>query len=66
MFSIAMRIIPLIGLILNSNSDRYQLFSELLLDFQLIPFKRYEYISKQIDEIGIELGGWIKKQRQRE
>ncbi len=61
-----MKIILRIGLILNSNSDRYQLFSELLLDFQLIPLKRYEYISKQIDEIGIELGGWIKKQRQRE
>ncbi len=40
-----MKIILRIGLILNSNSDRYQ----------LIPLKRYEYISKQIDEIGIKL-----------
>lgn len=40
--------------------------TKILLDFQLIPLKRYEYISKQIDEIGLELGGWIKNQRQRE
>ena len=39
---------------------------KILLDFQLIPLKRYEYVSKQIDEIGLELGGWIKNQRKRE
>jgi hypothetical protein len=25
---------------------------------------RYEYVGKLINEIGVELGGWIKQQRQ--
>ena len=51
---------------LNVQLDILRHQTKLLLDFQLIPLKRYKYISQQIDEIGIELGGWIKKQRQRE
>ena len=39
---------------------RYQ--TRLLLDFHLIAARRYEYAIKLIDEIGIELGGWIKQQ----
>ena len=26
--------------------------------------KRYEYINQQLQGIGIELGGWIKQQKQ--
>ena len=51
---------------LNVQLDILRHQTRLLLDFQLIPLKRYEYVIKQIDEIGIELGGWIKKQRNRE
>ena len=40
--------------------------TRLLLDFQLISSKRYEYVNKLIDEVGTELGNWIRKQRQRE
>lgn len=40
---------------------RYQ--TRLLLDFKLIPVKRYEYVGKQIDGIGYDLGGWIKQQK---
>ena len=40
---------------------RYQ--TRLLLDFQLIVTRRYEYAIKLIDEIGIELGGWIKNSK---
>jgi len=43
---------------------RYQ--TRLLLDFELISLKRYEYISEMINGIGIELGGWIKTQQERE
>ncbi|RCJ18468.1 four helix bundle protein [Nostoc minutum NIES-26] len=43
---------------------RYQ--TRILLDFNLMSVQRYEYAIKIIDEIGIELGGWIKKQRDRE
>jgi hypothetical protein len=43
---------------------RYQ--TRLLLDFQLFAAHRYEYASKQIEDLGGELGGWIKKQKVRE
>ncbi|MDB9494390.1 diversity-generating retroelement protein Avd [Spirulina major CS-329] len=39
---------------------RYQ--TRLLMDFKLISVERYEYIAKQIDSIGKELGGWINQQ----
>jgi hypothetical protein len=40
--------------------------TRLLLDFGLIPEHRYEYASKLINEIGQELGGWIRSQRPKE
>lgn len=42
---------------------RYQ--TRLLVDFQLISLPRYEFAGKQINEIGADLGGWIKQQRHR-
>ncbi|UUO16252.1 diversity-generating retroelement protein Avd [Dolichospermum heterosporum] len=39
---------------------RYQ--TRLLFDFHLISTDRYEYIQKLINEIGLDLGGWIKQQ----
>lgn len=41
---------------------RYQ--SRLLMDFGLISVERYEHVGKQINAIGIELGGWINQQQQ--
>ena len=43
------------------NVLRYQ--SRLLLDFQLLSVKRFEYLARQFDGIGIDLGGWIKQQQ---
>jgi hypothetical protein len=40
--------------------------TRLLLDFKLMPEHRHEYASKLINEIGQELGGWIKSQQGRE
>jgi len=40
---------------------RYQ--TRLLFDFGLIATERYEYIQKLINEIGVELGSWIKQQK---
>ena len=37
--------------------------TRLLLDFELLSVRRYEYISQRINGIGMELGGWIKQQR---
>ncbi len=51
---------------LNSQLELLRYQTRLLLDFQLISVKRYEYIIKLIEEIGVELGGWIKQQRNRE
>lgn len=37
--------------------------TRLLLDFNLINAQRYEYVTKLINDIGGDLGGWIKQQR---
>ena len=39
---------------------RYQ--CRLLADFKLISIKRYEHAHRQINGIGMDLGGWIKQQ----
>ncbi len=43
---------------------RYQ--TRLLFEFNLFSDQRYEYVVKLIDEIGIEIGGWLRNQRGRE
>jgi hypothetical protein len=48
---------------LNSELDILRHQTRLLLDFQLINHQRYEYIAKLLNEIGMELGGWIKQKR---
>ena len=40
---------------------RYQ--SRLLLDFNLIEENRYIYINAQLQEIGNEIGGWLRYQK---
>jgi len=48
---------------LNGKLDILRYQSRLLKDFGLIKLERYEYVSKLINEIGQELGGWIKQQK---
>lgn len=43
---------------------RYQ--SRILQDFQLINLKRYENISEKLNDIGLELGSWIKSQKSKQ
>ena len=50
---------------LNTRLDLIRHQTRLLLDFELMATERYEYVGKLINEIGVELGGWIKQQRQR-
>ncbi len=38
--------------------------TRLLLDFELISIKRFDNIERKINDIGIDLGGWIKQQHQ--
>ena len=40
---------------------RYQ--TRLLFDFQLIDTRRYGYISRRLDNIGKQLGGWRSSQQ---
>ncbi|SKB15087.1 conserved hypothetical protein [Planktothrix sp. PCC 11201] len=49
--------------LLNGKLDILRHQTRLLLDFELIKTERYEYIGKLINEIGTELGAWIKQQR---
>lgn len=52
-------------LALNSKLDVLRYQTRLLLDFDLISHERYQYVSKLIDAIGTDLGGWIKQQREK-
>ncbi|MDJ0580698.1 diversity-generating retroelement protein Avd [Crocosphaera sp.] len=49
---------------LNSELDVLRYQTRLLYDFELISLKRYQYINQQLQSIGVELGGWIKQQKQ--
>jgi hypothetical protein len=51
---------------LNTKLDILRYQTRMLLDFNKMSVEPYEYAIKLIDEIGTELGGWIKKQRNRE
>ncbi len=39
--------------------------SRLLLDFRLIKAERYAHISRQLDGIGLDVGGWLKQQQRK-
>ena len=51
---------------LNFRLDLLRHQTRLLLDFNLMKPERYEYVGKLLNEVGAELGGWIKQQRQRQ
>lgn len=48
---------------LNSLLDVIRYQTRLLKDFELLDLRRYEFVSRLIDEIGRNLGGWIGHQR---
>jgi hypothetical protein len=48
---------------LNLRLDLLRHQTRLLLDFELMEAKRYEYVGGLMNEIGTELGGWIKHQK---
>ena len=48
---------------LNSKLDILRHQTRLLLDFELVADRRYEYISNLLNSIGADLGGWIKQQQ---
>lgn len=48
---------------INTQLDILRYQTRLLLDFQLISVDRYQYISQLLQDIGNNLGGWIKQQK---
>jgi hypothetical protein len=42
---------------------RYQ--TRMLLDFKLMEAQRFNHASKLINEVGVDLGNWIKQQQKR-
>ncbi len=48
---------------LNAKLDILRHQTRLLLEFALIREQRYEYVGKQLHEIGSEIGGWLKQQK---
>ena len=48
---------------LNTHLDILRYQTRLLLEFELISTRRYDFAGQQIIDIGSDLGGWIKKQR---
>lgn len=51
---------------LNSRLDVLRFQTRLAKDFGLIAVNRYEHAAKLINEIGTDLGGWIKQQARKE
>ena len=48
---------------INSKLDILRYQTRLLLDFDLIQAKRYEFASELINAVGLDLGGWIRQQK---
>ncbi len=48
---------------LNGRLDVLRYQTRLLLDFDLLSAKRYQHAAKLMNEIGTDLGGWIKQQK---
>jgi hypothetical protein len=49
---------------LNTDLDILRYQTRLLHDFKLITTQRYEHVSRLFNDIGMDLGGWIKQQGQ--
>ncbi len=51
--------------LLNGRLDLLRHQTRLLLEFELMAARRYQYAGQLIDAVGSDLGGWIKQQRKR-
>jgi len=47
----------------NIKLEQSRFYIRLSKDLKLINLHRYEVISKMVNEIGVQLGGWIRQQR---
>ena len=49
----------------NLQIEKLRYLIRLVKDLKYLGIRRYEYVSKCLNEIGSEIGGWIKYQRQK-
>lgn len=49
----------------NIKLEHARYYVRLCKDLKLINLQKYEVVSKMINEIGVQLGGWMRQQRQR-
>lgn len=49
----------------NWRLEQLRYLLRLSKDFQLFSLERYAYIAGQINEVGNQIGGWLKQQRNR-
>jgi hypothetical protein len=49
-------------LTMNTELDILRYQTRLLHDFHILPTRQYEHVSKLINEIGTDLGAWLKQQ----
>ena len=47
----------------NLNLERLRYMIRLCYDLKLSSLKGYEYVSREINEIGKQIGGWIRQQQ---
>ena len=56
--------VPLLNQV-NIKLEKIRYYVRLSKDLKLISLHRYEVISEKVNEIGLQLGGWIKQQKLR-
>lgn len=49
----------------NLTLEKFRFFVRLLNDMHFINIKKYEFLSRQIVDIGSQIGGWLKTREQR-
>jgi len=49
----------------NLELEKARYYIRLCKDLKLLNLHKYEVVSKMINEVGVQLGGWIKQQQQK-
>jgi len=49
----------------NIRLEQARYYVRLCKDLKLLSLHRYEVVSKKVNDVGVQLGGWLKSQRRR-
>ena len=52
--------------VVNLKLERLRYLIRMSKDLQVLSLRKYEYVTREINEVGAMLGGWLKQQRSRE